>query len=229
MDWRGKSCCRFCTKSRSFFGDSSLNSTIPELPGSGWLAAEPEATPQTHRLRPWGFPTVSPSHPSVFPHHGIQRITVEFSEESRFRVDNSGSCAVGRGGPWNLASAVITWLTPYRHFKLRPGKVIRTAGEKSLFRYQHFHRDQPMKGYNPPSRIGLAARSVQEGQGMEPRPMERFCFATIIVATLMLHGFEPLPCRAQAPSLPSPAGAVAAGPAAPANSASPAGERLRGP
>ncbi|MGA2704686.1 MAG: hypothetical protein ABSH35_26780, partial [Isosphaeraceae bacterium] len=56
---------------------------IPELPGSGWLAAEPEATPQTHRLRPWGFPTVSPSHPSVFPHHGIQRITVEFSEKSR--------------------------------------------------------------------------------------------------------------------------------------------------
>jgi hypothetical protein len=45
--------------------------------------AEPEATPQTHRLRPWGFPTVSPSHPSVFPHHGIQRITVEFSEKSQ--------------------------------------------------------------------------------------------------------------------------------------------------
>ena len=62
--------------------DSSLISTIPELPGSGWLAAEPEATPQTHRLRPRGFPTVSPSHPSVFPHHGIQRITVEFSEKS---------------------------------------------------------------------------------------------------------------------------------------------------
>ncbi|MGZ5944278.1 MAG: hypothetical protein ACXWN8_17920, partial [Isosphaeraceae bacterium] len=94
--------------------------------------------------------------------------------------------------------------TPY-YFKLRPGKAIRTARENSLFRYQHFHRDQPMKGYNPPSRIGRAARSVQEGQGMEPRPMERFCFATIIVATLMLHGFEPLPCRAQAPSLPSPA------------------------
>ena len=35
--------------------------------------------------------------------------------------------------------------------------------------------------------------------------MERFCFATIIVATLMLHGFEPLPCRAQTPSPPSPA------------------------
>ena len=67
-------------------GDSSLNSTIPELPGSGWLAAEPEATPQTHRLRPWSFPTVSPSHPSVFPHHGIQRITVEFSEKSRCSV-----------------------------------------------------------------------------------------------------------------------------------------------
>jgi len=62
--------------------DSSLNSTIQELPGSGWLAAEPEATSQTHRLRPWDFPTVSPSHPSVFPHHGIQRITVEFSEKS---------------------------------------------------------------------------------------------------------------------------------------------------
>ena len=61
----------------------SLNSTIPELPGSGWLAAEPEATPQMLWLRPWGFPTVSPSHP-VFPHHGIQRITVEFSEKSRF-------------------------------------------------------------------------------------------------------------------------------------------------
>jgi hypothetical protein len=42
-------------------GDSSLNSTIPELPGSGWLAAEPEATPQTHRLRPWGFPTCHPT------------------------------------------------------------------------------------------------------------------------------------------------------------------------
>src|SRR5208337_3984843 len=64
---------------------------------------------------------------------------------------------------------------------------------------------QPMKGYNPPSRIGRAARSVQEGQGMEPRPMERFCFATIIVATLMLHGFEPLPCRAQTASPPAPA------------------------
>ena len=35
---------------------------------------------------------------------------------------------------------------------------------------------------------------------MEPCPMERFCFATIIVATLMLHGFEPLPCRAQTAS-----------------------------
>src|SRR5271166_5070057 len=77
------------------------------------------------------------------------------------------------------------------------------ARENSLFRYQHFHRDQPMKGYNPPSRIGRAARSVQGGHGMEPRPMERFCFATIIVATLMLHGFEPLLCRAQTAS-PAP-------------------------
>ena len=39
--------------------------------------------PETHRLRPWGFPTVSPSHPSLSPHHGIQQITVEFSEESQ--------------------------------------------------------------------------------------------------------------------------------------------------
>ena len=30
-----------------------------------------------------GLPHGSPSHPSVFPHHGIQRITVEFSEKSR--------------------------------------------------------------------------------------------------------------------------------------------------
>ena len=45
--------------------------------------AEPKATPQMPRLRPWGFPTVSPSHPSLFPHHGIRRITVEFSEDSR--------------------------------------------------------------------------------------------------------------------------------------------------
>src|SRR5208283_77997 len=82
-----------------WFGDSSLNSTIPELPGSGWLAAEPEATPQTHRLRPWGFPTVSPSHPNVFPHHGIQRISVEFSEESpglRFLGPGKG-CYLHRG------------------------------------------------------------------------------------------------------------------------------------
>jgi hypothetical protein len=49
----------------------------------GWLAAEPEATPQTGGLRPWGFPPVSPSHPSAFPHHGIQRITLEFSAKSQ--------------------------------------------------------------------------------------------------------------------------------------------------
>src|SRR5271157_5965811 len=81
------------------FRDSSLNSTIPELPGSGWLAAEPEATPQTHRLRPWGFPRVSPSHPNVSPHHGIQRITVEFSEKSRFfRKDRPVWCRTERKG-----------------------------------------------------------------------------------------------------------------------------------
>ncbi|MBV8312792.1 MAG: TolC family protein, partial [Planctomycetaceae bacterium] len=103
-------------------------------------------------------------------------------------------------------SAAAAWqrLTAPSYFKLRPGKAMRMARENSLFRYQHFHRDQPMKGYNPPSRIGRAARSVQEGQGVEPSPMERFCFATIIVATLMLHGFEPLPCRAQTASPPAP-------------------------
>ncbi len=79
------------------FRDSALISTIPELPGSGWLAAEPEATPQTHRLRPWGFPTVSPSHPSVFPHHGTQRITVEFSEKSRIPGRDSGVGPIARG------------------------------------------------------------------------------------------------------------------------------------
>src|SRR5271157_2207940 len=85
---------------RIVFSDSSLISTIPELPGPGWLAAEPEATPQTHRLRPWGFPTVSPSHPSVSPHHGIQRITVEFSEKSRFfRSDRPVWCHTERKGP----------------------------------------------------------------------------------------------------------------------------------
>ena len=83
--------CKLVLPDCIFLRDSSLNSTIPELPGSGWLAADPErgephlwGRPQTHSLRPWGFPTVSPSHPSVFSHHGIQRITVEFSEKSPF-------------------------------------------------------------------------------------------------------------------------------------------------
>ena len=80
-----------------------------------------------------------------------------------------------------------------------------------------------MKAYNPPCRIGRAARSVQgAGDGATPDGTI-LLVATIIVATLMLHGFEPLPCRAQT----AVAGAVAAGPAAPTNSASPAGERLR--
>ena len=82
------------------FGVSSRNSTIQEVPGSGWLEAEPEATPQTHRLRPWGFPTVSPSHPSVFSHHGVQPITVEFSEKSRFFLnDRPVWCHTERKGP----------------------------------------------------------------------------------------------------------------------------------
>ena len=43
---------------------------------------------QTHQASALGLPyvsrdtTVSPSHPSLCPHHGIQRITVEFSENS---------------------------------------------------------------------------------------------------------------------------------------------------
>src|SRR5271157_446174 len=59
-----------------------------------------------------------------------------------------------------------------------------------------------MNAYNPPGRIGRAARSVQEGQGMEPSPMGRFCLSMIMLATLLLYGFEPLPCRAQTPSPP---------------------------
>ena len=85
-----------------------------------------------------------------------------------------------------------------------------------------------MKAYNPPSRIGRAARSVQGRQGMEPRPMERFCFATIIVATLMLHGFEPLPCRAQALALAAVAAPLRAGPSAGVNPAAALRERIRG-
>ena len=74
-------------------GDFSLNSTIAELPGSGWLAAEPEATPQTHRLRPRGFPTVSPSHPRVFPHHGYNESRWSSARSLSKRVaDRSASC-----------------------------------------------------------------------------------------------------------------------------------------
>src|SRR5208337_3919075 len=80
--------------------------------------------------------------------------------------------------------------------------MISMSGEKSLLSYQHSHRNQPMNAYNPSSRIGRAARSLQGEEGMEPRPMERVCFATIIVATLMFHGFEPPPCRAQSPAPP---------------------------
>jgi hypothetical protein len=65
-------------------GDYWPNSTTQELRGSGWLAAEPEATPQIPRLRHWGFAAVSPSHPIILPHRGIRRITVGFSKDSRF-------------------------------------------------------------------------------------------------------------------------------------------------
>src|SRR5271157_1414396 len=63
----------------------------------GWLAAEPEAMPQTHRLRPWGFPAVSPSHPSVLPIMGYNesrwssarslRIPQEIPRRSDFQCD----------------------------------------------------------------------------------------------------------------------------------------------
>ena len=94
--------------------DSSLNSTIPELPGTGWLAAEPEATPQTHRLRPRGFPTVSPSHPSVFPHHGIQRITVEFSGiVPNYPIGRLTVRAALRGPECRLTRSVSEGLFPF--------------------------------------------------------------------------------------------------------------------
>ena len=75
--------------------------------------AEPErgephlwGRPQTHRLRPWGFPTVSPSHPSLFPHHGIQQITVEFSEESqRTVIFPSTPDPAGVNGPMTITPA----------------------------------------------------------------------------------------------------------------------------
>jgi len=44
----------------------------------------PEAMPQMHRPQSRGFPAVSPSHPSICPHQGILRITMEFTEDSRF-------------------------------------------------------------------------------------------------------------------------------------------------
>ena len=122
-----------------------------------------------------------------------------------FQADNSWSCTVSQGRWMGVGSVAAAWAAPDRPFLLQaPARQGDANGaRKSLFRYQHFHRDQPMKAYNPPSRIGRAACSVQGGHGMEPRPMERFCFATIIVATLTLHGFEPLPCRAQTPA-PAP-------------------------
>jgi outer membrane protein TolC len=60
-----------------------------------------------------------------------------------------------------------------------------------------------MKAYNPPNRIGRAARSIQAGHGMEPHAVERYCFAAIIVATLTFHADEPLSCHAQPPA-PAP-------------------------
>ena len=38
----------------------------------------------TGHLQLRGFPPVSPSQPSGFPHNGIQRISVEISKQSRF-------------------------------------------------------------------------------------------------------------------------------------------------
>src|SRR4051794_36528051 len=47
-----------------------------------------------------------------------------------------------------------------------------------------------------------SARSVQEGQGKEPRPMDRFGLLMIILATLLIPWFDPSPCGAQPPALP---------------------------
>ena len=60
-------------------GDSSLNSTIAELPGSGGGAGGDAPDAQASAL---GLPHGQPQPPRAFPHHGIQRITVEFSEKS---------------------------------------------------------------------------------------------------------------------------------------------------
>src|SRR5208282_885164 len=91
--------------------DSSLVSTIPELPGFGWLAAEPEATPQTHRLRPWGFPTVSPSHPSVLPIMGYNESQWSSARSlpigGGFARPLTGNGAAGRGLSENATAQAI--------------------------------------------------------------------------------------------------------------------------
>ncbi len=65
----GRGCCR---QTQGENRDSSPNSTRSGLPEFGWLAAEPEAPPQTRRPPPWGFPAVSPSHPSGLSHNDLR-------------------------------------------------------------------------------------------------------------------------------------------------------------
>ena len=115
--------------------DSSLNSTIPELPGSGWLAAEPEATPQTHRLRPWGCQPqppkpLSPSWDTIN-HGGVQRGVSKKREEcstTRARIvlkrARRPAAIPGRttsAKPWHCGCACYHLARSNRHFRESPG------------------------------------------------------------------------------------------------------------
>ena len=51
---------------------------VPHSPSGPVVGAWPNRSNRS----PWGFSAVSPSHLSIFLHHGMQRITVEISEDS---------------------------------------------------------------------------------------------------------------------------------------------------
>jgi len=100
------------------------------------------------RRRRWGFPADSPSHPSIFPHHGILRITLEFSEDSR-----------------------ITLLTFYwvRHL----ASVSVTAAEKrrSPRSISQANRILTVGGCTPLRRINVGGEEQEVGSGVQNGPM----------------------------------------------------------
>src|SRR5208337_3604521 len=77
-------------------GVEEIAATIFEVPTSLGSVSALEGETSAALASPYGHP----SHPSVFPHHGIQRITVEFSEKSRFcRNHRPVWCHTERRGP----------------------------------------------------------------------------------------------------------------------------------